>query len=254
MTFGTSASPTASDYSQQVRQLGIQSVFVYQPGPASWSELCRAIDVRHDIWLSVSTTDVDALIRDLPEDRSGSVYLHYRQEPHDDISYEEWAAGSLTIFEKAAGHPAIVPAAEFSAYAFLSKPGGRWFLEEVQCYGFSSFADTRAVDGHLIALTDPVEQVNALADWAASIDRPWSVAACGFPIAVTHHADRQSYENRLAWTRAHISAARERQALHYQWFNILWKEEDPVQDYRIEIDPELLELWTAERLPANSSH
>ncbi len=245
MTFGSSAftAPLVEDYHRQVRELGIQSVFVYQPDAASWSDLCRAVPDQQDIWLSVATTDVDALVADIPTDRVGKVYLHYQQEPHDNMDFAAWAAGSRGVFERSRGHPAIVPSAEFAAYAFLNEPDGRWFLDEVRCYGFSSFADIRVDNGHAVASTDPVRQLDELARWAKSVDATWSVAAVGFPLPVTHQDDTESSRSRAAWTYRHITTARQLGALHWQWFNVLWTRQTPALDYRIEADPVLSSVW-----------
>ena len=79
--------------------------------------------------------------------------------------------------------------------------------------------------------------------WAGAVGADWSLAACGFPLPVTHVDDPASSENRAAWTRAHLAAAHELGALHYQWFNVLWERTTPALDYRIETDVALSGLW-----------
>lgn len=246
--FGSSAFsfPRSADYKRQVELLGIQSAFVYQPENASWDDLCRVINPAQDIWLSVSTTDIGTLLKDMPVERAGRIFLHYQQEPHDNMEFDDWAQASREIFAKAAGRSYVVPSAEFSAYAFLHRPDGRWFIDEVACYGFSSFADVRVVDGHAVALTDPSEELVKVASWAASFGKAWSVAACGFGIPTSLMNDPKSHANRLTWTSTHMEQARRLKALHYQWFNVLWEADEGLLDYRLEEDPKLLALWHAE--------
>ena len=262
---GGTADPFDATYAQQRQTLRAENVYVYWPPNGqnpSWSRHCASVPDDHDIILQFKASTraaYDASLATFPRNRTGKVYVHYWNEPEDQIrdgvfTLAEWQQRTDALYAAvdAANLPYVVKSVELMDWTLvLWSEGGQptngprnphnYIRPGCEHIALSVYAEYKIVDGHAVPKFEPVEQAKRCAAFARARGLPWSNAAGGMPLPPSHERDPQSIRNRIAWLRASTSACAAQRAVHYNWFDLTW----PDGNYRIADDPALHRAWLA---------
>lgn len=257
MILGVSATPGAFEagYAAQVKAIGARACYLY--GSSVRYSQWDAVPEDQDIWiqtLGTTRSDFDLMLASFPRKRTGRVFLHYHQEPEDNIE-----DGTLTLAQfqqrtddlyaaiDAANLPYVVKSVELMYWTLtLNNKGGQGpartvanFLRPgVQHVGWSAYAEKKVSNGHEIAGTDPAKAAATIKAWADKTGLGFSVIT-GWSVGSAYLTDAVTLANRVAWTKAMFTAFNAVGSRHLLWFDIMWGS----GDYRIETDPTLLVAW-----------
>jgi hypothetical protein len=257
MKYGVSATSGsfATGYNTQMRTLNAQVGYLYGKDPRG-SDFA-GIPEDQDLWLQTKATtraQFDAMLASFPKHRTGKVYLHYWNEPEDNIdggtlSLKDWQARTDALYAAidAAKLPYVVKSVEVQYYTLqLTNKGTTDPARQLQNYlrpgvqqvGFSAYAETKVVNGHQVAGTDPVKMPAVIKSWATKSGLPFSIIT-GWAVSTDLLSDPVTLKNRRDWLAAVAPQLKAAGAEHLMWFDIPWAN----GDYRLETDPGLLTVW-----------
>jgi hypothetical protein len=262
MVLGVSATPGtfAVEYPKQVVNVGAKGCFYYgKPGErVYWGNSLKAVPDDHIIWLQ--TKDVGLLdLSTFPRTRNGKVYLHYWQEPEDDIekgnfTLAEWQRETDALYAKMDGAnlPYLVRSVHLMSWdVTLFNKGGvsaarnplSYIRSRTQHVGYSVYAMKKVSNGHEVAGTKPTVLAPAIGAFqrAKAGGLPWSASAAGFAIGDAYVKDAVTVQNRVAWTEGMAVECAKAGSGSFLWFDIDW--DQTVSDYRLVPDPALHAAW-----------
>ena len=194
MKYGVAA--TAGDfntgYLAQVEESGASVGYFYGHDPR-WSSVA-AVPEDDDIWMQTKATTkaaYEATLASFPRTRTGKVYLHYFNEPEDEIergelSLAQWQQRTDWLFEAIAesGLSYVVPSVEIMYWDLtLSNKGtagpartiDNYLRPGVEAVGMSAFAEKAVSGGHEVATISPVTMPRTIGAWSRKVDLPVSV-------------------------------------------------------------------------------
>jgi hypothetical protein len=262
MILGVSATPGtfAVEYPKQVANIDARGCFYYgKPGErVYWGNSLAAVPDDHIIWLQ--TKDVALLdLSTFPKTRTGKVYLHYWQEPEDDIekgnfTLAQWQAETDKLYAKmdAANLPYLVRSVHIMSWdVTLYNKGGvtaarnplSYIRPRTQHVGMSVYAMKKVSNGHEVAGTKPTVLAPAIGTFMKEKANglPWSASAAGFALGDAYLKDAVSIQNRVTWTVDMGVECAKAGSGSFLWFDIDW--DQTASDYRIVPDPKLHEAW-----------
>ena len=257
MKYGVAATPGDfnSGYLAQVKEYGATVGYFYGQDPR-WSDVAAVPD-DNDIWLQTKATTKAAyqrMLASFPRTRTGNVYLHYFNEPEDEIeggefTLAQWQQRTDWLYEaiKESGKSYVIPSVEIMYWDLLLTIKGtdrqartvdNYLRPGVQAMGMSAFAHTKVSGGHQVASTSPVKMPEAIGAWSRQNGLPVSVIT-GWAVDQAHIGDPVTMANRVAWTKAVAALLSAEGIAHLMWFDADWS----TGDYRLSQDPHLLETW-----------
>lgn len=228
---------------RQVAALGATAFFNYfQDGEKPHWKEGATMPGSADVVVSTKVADpaaIAAYVAAIPA-RSGKVYLHYWQEPEDDVEKKgtftlQQFRDRTTAVHRAipAGNTTVIPTVHLQEY-WLQTKGEAFEAQFVP-------PTTRHVSWSLyrIGNVDPVASVRRIEAFmnARFPTLSWGIGAVGYPLpAGSSAADAQA---RADWLAANVAAVKTTASRHYMWFDTTWSQ----GDYRIANDPVLLARW-----------
>ena len=259
MKYGVAA--TAGDfntgYLAQVEESGASVGYFYGQDPR-WSSVAAVPD-GHDIWMQTKATTkaaYEATLASFPRTRTGKVYLHYFNEPEDDIergefSLEEWQQRTDWLYEaiEESGLAYVVPSVEIMYWDLLLTNKGTagpartidsYLRPGVEAVGMSAYAEKKVSDGHEVAAASPVTMPRTIGAWSRKVDLPVSVIT-GWAVDAAYLTDPVTLANRVDWTKTVAANLEAAGVAHMMWFDIEWS----TGTYDLSSDPQLLSAWRA---------
>jgi len=241
LKLGTSNGATAA-YLRDVTDLSINCRMVYWPAGANhaYANGLAATVSGHDCFLSVDGNplfDVSMMPRVMAEwadKQRGRLYVMARQEPEKNWTPAQWRRVTRLLVEYASRYPRVLPTMGFTAYAIFSGQVNDFYSDSLGLR-HSSWSCYANVNSDGIPKTDPVFQMNQIANWAQARNMSWTPMACGYPLSDTRIQSQTHVNRRIDWVRDHVDQAEKRGARHYPWFNV---NKGGNLNYLIQNDPE----------------
>ncbi len=266
MKYGVSATQSrfVDNYPRQVRQLSAECCYVYWPAGANtvWTNGPSSAPGHHDIWLQTKDTtkaEYKAMLRTFPAHRKGRVFLHYFNEPENnveagDFTLKQWQDRTDALYEAIdeANLPYVVKSVELMYWTMQCHLKGNFgpkgarrvdnFLRPgVRHVGWSCYAEKKVKNGHEVASIDPVKMPQTIGAFMRKRNLPWSAAATGWALDTQFLRDKQSIRNRANWLRTAAPNLAAAGSKHFMWFDIPWSN----GDYQIANDRALLKVWNS---------
>ena len=246
--FSVGTTTYAAEVARQVADLGAQCFFNYfGPGEAPhWAGEGDTYPASADVFASTKVADPDAIaayVSQIPA-RAGRVFLHYWQEPEDEIlngvfTLQQYRDATAAVHSAIPpGHPVVTRAQELTEYhlrvngsAFM----GSLIVPTTEYVAWSLYADTGGLD--------PVASVRRIETFmtANAPGVSWGIAAVGYPLPPGWSTAQA--QARVNWFTANADTAKATACQHYGWFDSYWASGNLAGDYRIANDPLLLAAW-----------
>ena len=257
MKYGVSATSGSfnTGYLQQVQESEASVGYFYGQDPR-WSSV-SAVPASHDLWMQTKATTKAAyvaMLASFPATRSGKVYLHYFNEPEDqiergDFTLAQWQQRTDWLYEaiKESGKSYVVPAVEIMYWDLVqtnkgtagpARQIGNYLRPGVKAVGMSAYAEKKVSNGHEVASTSPTVMPATIHAWSTKVGLPVSVIT-GWAVATEYLNDPVTLANRVAWTKTAAANLELAGVAHMMWFDIPWSN----GDYRLRSDPNLLSAW-----------
>ena len=238
MKYGVAA--TAGDfntgYLAQVEESGASVGYFYGHDPR-WSSVA-AVPEDDDIWMQTKATTkaaYEATLASFPRTRTGKVYLHYFNEPEDEIergelSLAQWQQRTDWLFEAIAesGLSYVVPSVEIMYWDLtLSNKGtagpartiDNYLRPGVEAVGMSAFAEKAVSGGHEVATISPVTMPRTIGAWSRKVDLPVSVIT-GWAVDQAYLSDPVTLANRVNWTKTAAANLDSAGIAQMMWFDV----------------------------------
>lgn len=267
--YGVSASynwPTG--YLDQVAALHANVGYYYNGyGPQNWS-LMGSIPSTHALFYETKQTtrsQYDAMLADFPATREGPVYLHYHNEPEDQIedgafSMAQWQSRCDDLFAAiaASGKTYIIPSIELMIWTLTLTNNGKWndgthpdgaryvhnyIRPGLKHIGWSNYAEKKVSGGHEVATASPTGMPIKIHDYMATLPGVTWSSITGWPIGDAYVNDPVSVQNRLTWTETVEANLKAAGSKNFMWFNVLWPQGDSPGNYQIQDDPGMYTWW-----------
>lgn len=248
---GTGGQPSGSISAELARQRRVyhsRGTYVYWPTGANtvWSNGPSSVPDRDFIWLQTKDTtraQFERTLSTFPRHRRGKVYLHYYNEPEDQIedgsfSLAAWQARTDALYAAidASGLDYIVKSIEIMDYTIALWKMGRggagrngarnpnnYVRRGTECIGLSQYsANLQNVNGHMKAGTSAEEIIERDSRWTRSVGLPWACAAGGTPLPPPYHNDKISQMHQRDWLQNIVPLARQAGARSWSWFDRNW--------------------------------
>lgn len=264
MQYGVSATPTGNGfengYLEQVADIGATVGYLYGQDPR-YADF-DGIPATHDLWLQTKATtraQYDAMIASMPATRAGKVFLHYHNEPEDQIgsgsmTMAQWQSRCDQLFAAiaASGKTYIVPSIEIMYYTLQQTNKGsfgangerkvaNYIRPGLKQIGWSAYAEKKldSTGQHEVAGTSTTTMPNTIKAWHAANPGYGFSIITGWAVDTAYLSDQITLDRRRTWLRDSATNLKAAGAQHYMWFDIPWSN----GDYRIETDPGLLAVW-----------
>ena len=259
MKYGVAA--TAGDfdtgYLAQVKESGASVGYFYGQDPR-WSSVA-AVPEGDDIWMQTKATTkaaYEATLASFPRTRTGKVYLHYFNEPEDQIERGEftlaqWQQRTDWLYEAIAesGLSYVVPSVEIMYWDLLLENKGtagpartvnnylRPGVEAVGSVGLRGEGGEQTATRwpHHLSGHDAADGIGA---WSRKVDLPVSVIT-GWAVDSAYLSDPVSLANRVNWTKTAAANLDSAGIAHMMWFDVAWS----TGTYDLSSDPQLLSAW-----------
>jgi hypothetical protein len=254
MVFGVSNSASVWDYvTRQTTELKARAMYQYGQTTTLWGKLATVPD-SHDIWfqsLTTSASGADSLIASMPDTRTGKVYLHFKNEPEDNMSAAAYVAGAKVLYDavdraRAKGRDLsyIVKAAELNGYQLIKGTDERPFVPAgCQCVGWSVYGGQKVVNGHADWAVSPQQWVDTISTAMQDIKLPFSVAAGGLPLTAAQLNDSVSRQNRVNGMVTLAENFKNLGARHFMWYDRVMPDTSKPNDFLFAHDRDLTNAW-----------
>ena len=257
MKYGVSATNGnfAQGYDTQMKKLDARVGYLYGQDPRG--KQFADVPENQDLWIQTKATtraQYDAMLASFPKHRTGKVFLHYFNEPEDqiangDMTMKQWQDRTDALYAAIdAAHLSYVKKSVEVMYYTLqqsnhgtsdrSRQLSNYLRPGVQQVGFSAYAEKKMKNGHEVAGTDPVQMPASLRTWSNKTGLPFSVIT-GWAVGTNLLHDPTTLRNRQNWLAELAPNLAKAGADHLMWFDIPWSN----GDYRIETDPGLMKVW-----------
>lgn len=274
--YGVSATDTSggksflTGYTSQVSTLKAKCCYYYGTGEnPTWSPVA-AVPSDHDIWFQTKAQTKAAyvaLINSMPVSRTGKVYLHYWNEPENDIknggyTLAHWQQRTDWLFEAIDEAIAATPSKsyikksiEIQYYTLQQYQKGLlgannernlpgYIRPGLQQLGWSNYAEKKEkpdANGvvHEVFGISPVKMPQIIAAYMATLPGVGWSSITGWALGNAYLNDPVSILNRVNWFLESSENLRAAGSKHYMWFDIPWSN----GDYRISTDPALYAAW-----------
>lgn len=207
-----------------------------------------SINSNRDIALQTKETTraaFDTMLATFPANRAGKIYLHYYNEPEDNMTASAYLAVVTNLYAAidAAGLPYVVKAQELNGFKLfpVSKWNeAAWVHPDAEHIGWSVFAGFKVdSNGHGTWKYDPnqtADQLNAFhtgSGPAAGV--PFSAFTFGQAIPDANWSDTQTHVNRVTWADRCAPALIDYGVQHLMWYDQYYTQKDGTHtDYRID--------------------
>ena len=257
MRYGVSATSGSfnTGYLQQVKESEATVGYYYGQDPR-WSAVSETPE-GDDLWLQTKATTKAAyvaMLASFPAKRTGKVYLHYFNEPEDqiergDFTLAQWQQRTDWLYEaiKESGRSYVVPSVEIMYWDLVLTNKGKagparlidnYLRPGVKAVGLSAYAEKKVSNGHEVASTSPTVMPATIGAWSRKTGLPVSVIT-GWAVADSYLTDPVTLANRVSWTKTAAANLELAGVSHMMWFDIPWSN----GDYRLRSDPRLLQAW-----------
>jgi hypothetical protein len=249
--YGVSNSASITDYTtRQAPNLHADALYWYGQATTTWT--LNAIPPGVDVWLqSLATTPAaaDALIKSLPDTRTGRVFLHHKNEPEDNYPAATYVGLAKLLYDaldraRAAGRPLayVVKAAELNGYQLVKGIDNSAYIPAgCQHVGISVYGGVKNDSaGHATWAIPAAQWASLISAFVAKVGLPWSAAAVGLGYTAAQLTDPVARKNRADGMVALAAALKTAGSEHFMWYDRVMPDGT---DYTFAHDPDLTTAW-----------
>ena len=257
-------------YSMQIAKLNAKAMYYYGTINPRWQAVSFVPDDHDIVYQTKDTTyaDYGAMLASFPASRVGKVYLHYHNEPEDqlirgDFTMAQYQARTNALYDAMdaaiVARPSmatyLVKGIEIQFYGLQQFNKGNvgvnnsfnvpmYIQPRTQWIGWSFYADKKASVGpdgkiHEYAVISPTIAPGILGTFMRTRPNITFSVITGWAVDTAYLQDPITIQNRVDWLVISYSNLSAIGSKHYLWFDKPWTN----GDYSIENDPALLAAW-----------